>query len=120
MEQQRASYITHSLALAWAKQSSSVQPEQWTRRLTYVRMFARYRSAVDPRAEIPPAALLPYRGKRARPHFYSDKEIGDLLGAALRLPAHGLRPWTYHCLFGLLSVSGLRVGEAQNLELSLR
>ena len=28
-----------------------------------------------------------------------------------------LRPWTYYCLFGLLSVSGLRLGEARNLEL---
>jgi integrase/recombinase XerD len=28
-----------------------------------------------------------------------------------------LRPWTYHCLFGLLSVSGLRLGEARDLEL---
>jgi integrase len=41
-----------------------------------------------------------------------------LLGAALKLPDRGgLRPWTYHCLFGLLSVSGLRIGEARNLEL---
>ncbi|HUB44562.1 MAG TPA: tyrosine-type recombinase/integrase, partial [Acetobacteraceae bacterium] len=29
-----------------------------------------------------------------------------------------LRPWTYYCLFGLLSVSGLRLGEARNLKLS--
>jgi Site-specific recombinase XerD len=28
-----------------------------------------------------------------------------------------LLPWTYHCLFGLLSVSGMRLGEARNLEL---
>ena len=28
-----------------------------------------------------------------------------------------LRPWIYYCLFGLLSVSGLRLGEARNLEL---
>src|SRR6266481_9223593 len=28
-----------------------------------------------------------------------------------------LRPWTYHCLFGLLSVSGLRLGEARSLKL---
>ena len=28
-----------------------------------------------------------------------------------------LRPWTFHCLLGLLSVSGLRLGEARNLEL---
>ena len=31
--------------------------------------------------------------------------------------ARELRPWTYHCLFGLLSVTGLRLGEARNLEL---
>lgn len=29
-----------------------------------------------------------------------------------------LRPWTYYCLFGLLSVSGLRLGEARNLKLA--
>jgi len=28
-----------------------------------------------------------------------------------------LRPWVYYALFGLLSVSGLRLGEARNLEL---
>ena len=83
-----------------------------------MRMFARHRSAIDPRTQIPPAGLLPYRPKRAQPYLYSDKEIEALLCAALKLPADGgLRPWTYHCLFGLLSVSGLRVGEAQNLEL---
>ena len=30
-----------------------------------------------------------------------------------------LRPWIYHCLFGLLAVSGLRVGKARNLELQV-
>ena len=118
MEQHHAAYITHSLALAWAKQPSGVQPGYWAQRLSYVRMFARHRSAADPRTQIPPAELLPYRPKRARPYLYSDIEIRDLLSAALRLPDNdGLRPWTYHCLFGLLNVSGLRVGEAQNLEL---
>ena len=118
MEHHRASYITHSLALAWAKQPSGVQPAEWARRLSHVRVFARHQSATDPRTQIPPAGLLPYRPKRAQPYLYSDKEIEDLLRVALKLPGNGgLRPWTYHCLFGLLSVSGLRVGEAQNLEL---
>jgi integrase len=118
MDEHRASYITHSLALAWAKQPPDVQPSEWARRLSYVRGFARHRSATDPRTQIPVAGLLPYRPKRAQPYFYSDKEIEALLSAALELPANrGLRPWTYHCLFGLLSVSGLRVGEVQNLEI---
>ncbi|HEV8261820.1 MAG TPA: tyrosine-type recombinase/integrase [Burkholderiales bacterium] len=118
MEQRRASYITSRLALAWAQQSQTVQPTEWARRLSIVRTFARYRRASDPRTEIPPDGLLPYRPKRARPYFYSDEEIRRLLRAALKLPGHGgLRPWTYHCLFGFLSVSGLRLGEARNLEL---
>ncbi len=118
MEQYRASYITQALALALAEQPSGVQPDEWARRLSHVRLFARHRSATDSRTQIPPPGLLPYRPKRAQPYLYSDQEIRDLLRAALKLPGNGgLRPWTYYCLFGLLSVSGLRVGEAQNLEL---
>ncbi len=69
MEQRRASYITQSLALAWAKQPSNVQPSEWARRLSCVRSFARHRSAMDPRTQIPAAGLLPYRPKRAQPYF---------------------------------------------------
>ena len=117
MERHRASYITNKLALRWAQQPATVQPEEWARRLSFVRIFARYRSATDPRTEIPPEGLLPYRPKRARPYLYTDDEIDALLRAALRMPRHGLRPWTYHCLFGLLNVSGMRIGEARSLKL---
>ena len=117
MEEHRASYITNQLALTWAQQPTTVQPEEWARRLSFVRTFARHRSATDPRTQVPPEGLLPYRPKRARPYLYTDDEIGALLRAALRMPRHGLRPWTYHCLFGLLSVSGMRLGEVRNLEL---
>lgn len=121
MEQHRASYITQALALAWAQQSSNVQPTYWAQRLSFVRGFARHRSATDPRTQVPPQGLLPFQPRRARPYLYSDDEIRSLLRAALNMPRRykrsALRPWTYHCLFGLLSVSGLRLGEACNLEL---
>ncbi|MBS1213051.1 MAG: int [Proteobacteria bacterium] len=119
MERRRASYITHQLALIWAQQLSNVQPCQWAQRLSIVRGFARHRSASDPRTQIPPEGLLPFRPKRAQPYLYTDDEIRRLLQAALRLPCNsgGLRPWTYYCLFGLLSVSGMRLGEVRNLEL---
>lgn len=118
MERHRASCITRQLALTWAKEPSTAQPAYWARRLSFVRGFARYRSATDPRTQIPPQGMLPYRPKRARPYLYTDDEIRSLLRAALKLPhSGGLRPWTYHCLLGLLSVSGLRLGEACNLEL---
>ena len=121
MEQRRASYITQALALAWAQQPINVQPAHWARRLSFVRGFARHRSATDVRTQIPPQGLLPFQSKRARPYLYSDDEIRSLLSAALKVPCRykrgELRPWIYHCLFGLLSVSGLRLGEARNLEL---
>jgi len=121
MEQHRASYITQALALAWAQQPLHAQPAHWTQRLSFVRGFARYRSATDPRTQIPAQGLLPFRPKRARPYLYSDAEIQSLLSTALKIPYRyergRLRPWVYHCLLGLLSVSGLRVGEARNLEL---
>ncbi|MEK7301792.1 MAG: integrase, partial [Pseudomonadota bacterium] len=121
IEQHRASYITQALALAWAQQPTNVQPAHWAQRLSFVRGFARYRSATDQRTQVPPQGLLPFQPKRARPYLYSDDEIRSLLGAALNMPCRyergELRPWTYHCVFGLLSVSGLRLGEARNLEL---
>jgi integrase/recombinase XerD len=121
MEHHRTSYITQALALAWAQQPVNVRPTQWAKRLSFVRGFARHRSATDPRTQIPSQGLLPFRPKRARPYLYSDDEIRRLLRAALDMPcrceASKLRPWTYHGLFGLLSVSGLRLGEARSLEL---
>ena len=121
MEQHRASYITQALALAWAQQPAHVQPAYWAQRLGYVRGFAQYRSATDPRTQIPVQGLLPFQPKRARPYLYSDAEIRKLLSAALKMPYRcergKLRPWVYYCLFGLLSVSGLRFSEAHNLEL---
>jgi integrase/recombinase XerD len=121
LEQHHASYITPKLALAWAQQPSGVQPAHWARRLSLVRGFAHYRSATDPRTQIPALGLLPFQPKRARPYLYSEEEICSLLRAALRMPYRyergKLRPRVFYCLFGLLSVSGLRLGEARNLEL---
>jgi len=121
MEQHRASYITQALALAWAQRPLNVQPAYWAHRLSVVRAFARHRSAADPRTQIPAPGLLPFQPKRARPYLYSNDEIRSLLRAAREMPCRyergELRPWTYYCLFGLLSVTGLRLGEARNLEL---
>jgi integrase len=116
MEQQRAPIITTALALRWAKRPQNVQPAHWAVRLSYVRSFARYWSATEPRTEIPPLGLLPFRYQRSTPHIYSDNEIQQLLKAANNLPPlRGLRRWTYHCLFGLMAVTGLRISEAIRL-----
>lgn len=118
MEQHNAECITTQLALEWAQQPTSAQPSLWAQRLSYVRIFARHHMASDPKTEIPPQGLLPFRPQRANPYLYSAREIQRLLDSALTLsPGMELRRWTFHVLLGLLSVTGMRVGEALRLKL---
>jgi integrase len=115
MEAHKASSITTKLALAWAT-SPANRHATWALRLTDVRGFARYVANIDPLTETPPAGILPGL-KRAKPYVYSDAEIDALLAAALTLPpASGLRRWTYHGLFGLIVVTGMRLSEAIGLQ----
>lgn len=117
LEQHRATSITSALALSWATEPHAAQPAEWSRRLSLIRGFARYRSATDPRTQIPAAGILPYRPQRAAPYLYSDAEIEQLLQAAAQLPSPtGLRAHTYVAAFGLLAVTGLRVAELVALD----
>lgn len=121
MRRRHRACITSALALDWAQLPEGTTPGYRARRLSVVRDFARYRSAVDPRTQIPPSGLLPFQPRRARPYLYSDEEVRRLLRAALtreyRCSCDALKPYLFHCLFGLLSVSGLRVSEALSLRL---
>ena len=115
-KQQRASFITTKLALRWATQPADCQPSQWANRLGMVRRFAQYVSAVDPRTEIPPPGLLPHRYQRKTPYLYRDQEVLRLIKAARQMESPGrLRGPTASTLFGLLAVTGMRVGEAISL-----
>lgn len=110
------SRVTTEFALQWAVQPVGGQPASWAKRLIAVRGFARYRSAMDGRTEIPERGLLPNRPRRAKPHLYTEDEIATLLAAACALKSDsGLRGQTYYCLFGLLVVTGLRISEAIGL-----
>ena len=113
LDKKDASFITTDLALRWATQPKNVLPAHWARRLSMVRVFARFHSAVDPRTEIPPQNLLPFRYRRRPPYIYDDSEISKLLNASSHLrSAIGLRALTYSTLFGLLAVSGMRISES--------
>ena len=81
-----------------------------------LRRFADYMSSVDPRTEVPPQGLLPHRYFRKNPYLYSDAQINDLIRAARQIPSPtGLRAASYSTLFGLLAVTGMRLGEALGL-----
>jgi integrase/recombinase XerD len=110
-------YITTELALRWATQPAKSQPFTWAKRLGVVRRFAIWLSVSEPRTEIPGADLLPHRYWRKPPYIYRDEEIERLLRQTQQLPSpKGLRAQAFATLFGLLVVTGMRLGEALGLD----
>lgn len=114
LERQGSAYVTTDLAVRWAVQPKDAQPAHWASRLGFVRGFAEYHSATDPRTEIPPKGLLPHCYRRKSPYIYTDEQVLGLIEAARRLPSilpgtTGLRARTYSTLFGLLAATGMRV-----------
>jgi integrase/recombinase XerD len=110
-----ASTIKRELAISWARLPSGAHPRYWAARLAIARGFAAYLKTLDPATEVPPAGVFGARYLRPTPHLWSDEDIRRVLEAAraLRPP---LKAASYEALFGLLAVTGMRVGEAVALE----
>jgi integrase len=117
LERAGESRITVATALDWARLPAGGGPNWWAYRLCAVRGFATYLHALEPAHEVPAAQLLPHRPRRASPYLYSDADISALIAAtaSLRTP---LRRTTFATLIGLLTVTGIRVGEAIALDRS--
>ncbi len=107
--------LTSDLAISWARLPTQASPNHWAARLAVARGFARYLQTIDPATEVPPSGVFPTRRHRPTPYLWSQDDIGRLLDAAraLRSP---IRAATHEALFGLLAVSGMRVGEAVGLD----
>ncbi len=107
--------LTVELAIAWARLPQGVQRLRWAHRLGAARGFARYLRAIDPATEVPPPDVFGARQQRRAPYLWATADVSRLMEAAqtLRPP---LRAATHETLFGLLAVSGMRLGEAIGLE----
>jgi integrase len=109
--------IMATAAVEWALSKPSTRPGFAADRLRRIRGFTLHHRLLDPATEVTPADLLPSHRHRRQPYLYSDDELARLMACALTLPpTDGLRGATYHCLLGLLSVTGMRLGEAIRLE----
>jgi integrase len=114
----RTRRITTALALEFALRSDHCAPGTQAGCLSAIRGFARYLSGIEPETEVPPTGLVRL-GHRPQPYIYSDDEILRILQAARQHPSaprYALKPHTLYCLFGLLSVTGMRLMEALNLK----
>lgn len=117
LEQRRSRRITTRLALEWASQPTRAHLSHLARRLGVVRGFAHFYAARDHRTEVPALGLIPGGFHRKPPYIYTDDEIVRLLRGAAQLPStKGLRAQTYSTLIALLVVTGMRIGEAVNLD----
>jgi integrase/recombinase XerD len=110
-----ASTITRDLAISWAKLPAGAHPRHWAARLSIARGFAAYLQTIDPTTEIPPAGVFAVRYQRPTPYLWSQEDISRLLDAA-RAVRPQLKAASYEALFGLLAVTGMRLGEAIALE----
>lgn len=109
------SYVTTTAAIAWAAQPRDATPKWWTTRLGFVRGFAKYLQTIDARTEVPPLDAFPHTRSRSTPYVYSPEDLTALLAATATLVSP-LATATYKTLFGLLAVTGMRVGEAVALD----
>ncbi|MGW3957988.1 tyrosine-type recombinase/integrase [Streptomyces sp. NPDC004752] len=116
LEERGQTTVTVTAALAWVrKRENEVVTTVSPRRITAVRGFARYLSGVDPATEIPPLGPVPHRQRWRQPFIYSDADVIAVMTAADGI-GPPLRAATYRTLIGLLAATGLRVGEAINLD----
>jgi integrase/recombinase XerD len=115
LEAAGVSTVTRELAISWAKLPAGVHPRHWAARLSIARGFAAYLQTIDPATEVPPAGVFATHYQRPTPYLWSADDVSRLLDAtgALR-PA--LKAASYEALFGLLAVTGMRLGEAISLE----
>ena len=115
LEAAGATTITRELAISWARLPARAHPRHWAARLSIARGFAAYLQTIDVATEVPPAGVFAVRYQRPTPYLWSPEDIRRLLAGASELrPA--LKAASYEALFGLLAVSGMRLGEAIALE----
>ena len=106
--------LTSDLAISWARLPATAQPRYWALRLGCARKFAAYLHSIDGSHQIPPTGVFPAPRHRPAPYLWTTGQIELLLNIAGQL-SPPLRGLTYQTLFGLLAVSGMRLGEAIGL-----
>lgn len=124
LKKKNTSRITTALALQFACGVETRSPVTNRGYLSAIRGFALYLGGMGFPSDDIPAGLLRRHRSRTRPYIYTDKKVEQLLALAWNPPVlrgrfkrHALKPWTLHTLFGLLAVTGMRVGEALSLKL---
>ncbi len=110
LEAAGASTVTADLAIAWARLPHRARPNHWAQRLAIARGFATYLQTIDPLTQVPPSGVFPTSRHRPTPYRWSRADIAGVMRHAEGLHPR-LRAATFQTVFGLLVVTGMRLGE---------
>lgn len=103
----------------YAASGKHLQPGTLENRLSALRQFCCYMRSFEPECFVPEPGFTRRKRPLRLPHIYTKDEIQAVLRAARDLPSGGsIRSKTYCTLFGLLYSTGLRCGEAFDLNLT--
>ena len=111
-------FVCVDTVIDWASRAPT--SERSCVKLRVVRAFAVSLHAEDTRHEIPPRNIFGRRrARRTSPHLMTTQQIKQLMDVARSMPPVGsITPHTWHYMFGLIAVTGLRVSEAAALRVS--
>jgi integrase/recombinase XerD len=110
--------ITQKVVEGWIKNMEHLNISTRINRISILRQFCLYLNQFDSRTCLVHPSFLPRRTRPA-PYIYSQQEVCSIMAAARQIgPDGGLRPAVISTLIGLLSSTGLRIGEALKLTLA--
>lgn len=112
MDEHSEPTIRRDLAAAWVARFTRRTVSE---RLNHIRQFAEHVAWFDPATEIPLVDANPYGSHRTRPLILTPEQVNALLIAAGKLTPM-VRAASWQTLLGLLTVTGLRISEARNLD----
>ena len=111
------SYIKIDVAVSFSKKNPKASPATWSKSLGIIRQFALFLKTIDQRTEVPPLNFIASSNQRPIPYIYTNEQIQHLLKACKKLGSRSeILKHTYYTLFGLVSVTGMRISEAISLE----
>ena len=109
LEAAGASTVTADLAVAWARLPDRARPNHWAQRLAIARGFATYLQTIDPLTQVPPSVSSDQPAPAHPLPVVTGRHRWVMQHAAGLHPR--LRAATFQTVFGLLVVTGMRLGE---------
>lgn len=114
----RETRITRQITDHYLQSLCGISPRTRSNRFSVVRQLCEYLASKDSLSYVPEPLPMPSSYRAHQPYIYPYNQVRNLLAAASELsPPGSLRPHTYRTLFGILYSTGLRIGEAINLNL---